>query len=118
MKTTPSLPAVVERAYELWLWLDAHVVNLPAHTRAALGARTLDAALDLLDALLVAAYAPRASDDHVRALRSANQRVALLRFLLRGLRDRKHLSLDQHAYAAERLDTIGRMTGAWRRSPT
>lgn len=113
-----SPPAAVDLAWQLMVWLDGHLVHLPAHTRAALGARALDAAVDLLDALLVAAYAPRASDDHARALRTANQRVSLLRFLLRGLRDRKHLSLDQHAYAAERLDTIGRMTGAWRRSPT
>lgn len=109
----PTVPVAVERAYDLWLWLDAHAVNLPAHARAALGARVLDASLDLLDTLLKTAYEPRGSTARPSLLRHANQRVALLRYLLRGLRDRKHLSADQHAYAIERLDAIGRMVGAW-----
>lgn len=113
MKRAASIPAVVEQSYELWLWLDTHVVNLPAHARAAIGARALDTALDLLDALLVATYAKRASDEHAAALRAASRRTALLRYLLRGLRDRHHLSLDQHAFAAARIEAVGRAIGAW-----
>lgn len=108
-----TVPVAVERAYDLWLWLDAHAMNLPAHTRAALGARLLDTALDLLDTLLKTSYEPRGSTARPTLLRHANQRVALLRYLLRGLRDRKHISHEQHAHAVERVDTIGRMVGAW-----
>lgn len=116
MKPPASLPAVVERAYDLWRKLDTHLVHLPAHTRAAVGARALSTAIDLLDALLAAAYAPRGTPAHGAALDVAAQRAALLRFLLRGMRDGHHLSPAQHAHVAAMLDDVGRQTGAWRRS--
>ena len=31
MPSAPSLPAAVEAAYALWLWLDARVVDFPTH---------------------------------------------------------------------------------------
>lgn len=114
--SAPTPPAVVERAYELLVWLDGHLVGLPAHTRAALGARALDSAVDVLDALLAAAYAPRTSEAHSAGLRTASQRIALLRYLLRALRERRHLSTEQHAHVAGLLDGIGRMVGGWRRA--
>ena len=110
-----SPPAAVDLAWQLMVWLDGHLVHLPAHTRAALGARALDAAVDLLGALLVAAYAPRATDEHTAALRRAAQRINLLRYLLRALHARRHLSDAQHEHVATSLDAIGRMTAAWRR---
>ena len=116
MPQRPTAPAVVEQAYALWLWLDAHAVHLPAHARVSLGARTLDAALDLLAALLDAAYSPRADAAHVEALTVAARRANLLRYLLRGLHDRRHLSHEQHAHAAAMLDDVARAVGAWRRS--
>ena len=115
-KPPPSLPVAVEQAYALWIWLDERVMGLPAHVRTATGARVLTTAVDVLDLLLCAAYEPRGSVHRPEYLRSANQRLALLRFLLRGLRDRKHISLDQHAYVVELVDTLGRQVGAWSRT--
>ncbi len=111
-----SAPVAVEEAYQLWLWLDNHIANLPAQARAATGARVLATAIDTLDVLLRVAYEPRGSAERPALLRSANQRIALLRYLVRGLRDRRQLSLEQHAYVATRLDAIGRMVGAWSKS--
>lgn len=115
-KSRPTVPVAVEETYALWLWLDAHVVNLPAHVRAATGARVLSTVLDVLDLLLQVVYEPRGSTERPDLLRRANQRIALLRFLVRGLRDRQQLSLDQHAHVATKLDAIGRMVGAWAKS--
>jgi len=116
MKPPSSAPAVVEQTYALWLWLDAHAVHLPAHARASLGARALDAALDLLAALLDAAYTPRADVAHAAALRTAARHANLLRYLLRGMHDRHHLSHDQHGHVAAQLDVIARAVGAWRKA--
>lgn len=118
MPSTPTLPVAVDRAYDLWLWLDARVGDMPAWVRHALGARILDTVLALLDLLLQAAYAPRGGAEQRTALQEANRRVAFLRLLLRGARDRRHLATGQHAWAAERLDEIGRMVGAWLRATT
>ena len=110
-------PAVVEHSYELLTWVDARLAHLPAHVRAALGGRALTAVVDLLDALLVAAFAPRGAPTRDVALGEAQRHVALLRYLLRALRDGRHLSLEQHAHAVTLLDTIGRAAGAWRKAP-
>lgn len=111
-----SLPEVVDRVQALWVWLDGRVVDFPTHARSLLGARVLTTALDLLDLILQAAYEPRASPTLPALLRQGNRRVALLRYLLRGARERRYLSTEQHAWAAERLDAIGRSLGAWERS--
>jgi hypothetical protein len=115
-KSRASVPVAVEETYALWLWFDNHVTNLPAHARAATGARVLTAAIDAMDALLCAAYEPRGSDARVAYLRTANQRIALLRYLTRGMRERRQLSLEQHAHVATKLDAIGKMIGAWQKS--
>ena len=115
-RPVPSLPTAVDQAYSLWIWLDERVMGLPAHARAAVGARVLDATLDALDLLLSAAYEPKSSAHRPEYLRRANQRLAFLRFLLRGLRDRRHLSLDQHAHAVGMVDALGRQVGAWART--
>lgn len=116
MPRTTTAPALVERAYDLWLWLDPHLTRAPATTRATLGRHVTDAAVALLDLLLQATYEPRGSADTPALLRRAAQRAALLRYLLRAMRDQHLLSLDQHAHAAERLDAIGRMIHGWRRA--
>jgi hypothetical protein len=115
VRARPTLPVAVERAYDLWLWLDARVVDFPAHARHSMGRRTLDAAIDLLEALLAATYAPARSAEAARALADANRRLALLRLLLRGARERRYVSVAQHEHAAERLAELGRMVGGWAR---
>lgn len=110
----PTPPEAIERAYELWLWLDAHVVNLPAHARTSVGARVLDTILALLDGLLVAAYAPARSAPRAEALTLAHGRVTLLRYLLRGMHDRRYLSHEQHAFVVDRVDALARRISGWR----
>jgi len=108
-------PAAVERAQALWIWLDARVQDFPAASRHLLGARLVDCAIELLDALLAAAYAPRGSPELLEATARAAQRTALLRHLLRGARERRYLAASHHDYAIEKLAELGRMIGGWRR---
>ncbi len=117
MKSRHTLPVAVERAYDiwLWLWLEARITDFPAAARHGTGRHILDAAVELLDAYLRATYAPSRSPDAAQALGLANQRLALLRLLLRGARERRYLSVAQHEHAIERLVELGRMTGAWLR---
>ncbi len=112
-----DIPVAVQRCYTLWVWLDARLVQFPTPARALAGRRICDAATDLLDALLGATYAPRASELRRDALVRANQRLALLRMLLRGARDRRYLAASQHDHAIEQLGELGRMIGGWLRTP-
>ena len=111
-----SIPVAVDRAYALWVWLDGRLVDFPATARPLAGRRVFDAATDVLDALLEATYASRGDPRRRDALVRANQRLALLRLLLRGTRDRRYLSISQHDHAIEQLGELGRMIGGWLRS--
>jgi hypothetical protein len=46
-----------------------------------------------------------------RRLYDAQRALTRLRLLLRGARDRRHLSLDQHEHAMRLLDDFGRQLG-------
>ena len=68
--------------------------------------------LDLLLLLVESAY----SQNKATLLQQASTKVNGIRYLLRLAKDLKLLSLDSYAFAAERLDEIGRMVGGWRKS--
>lgn len=113
MNNRPSVPVAVERAYDLWLWLDARVTDFPVTARHSLGPRVLGAIVDVMDLLTRAAYTPRDSPRRLEALLEASHRLALLRLLLRGCRERKYLSVSQHEHVVERVSELGRMLGGW-----
>ena len=112
----PSLPnaAVVEEAYQFWLWLDARVASFPVLARRQMGHRMLEAALEALVNTTEAVY----SRGHARldCLHAVNRSLAVARILLRGARDRRYVSLDQHDYALPRIDAWGRQIGGWLRA--
>ena len=113
--STESLPVAVQVAYEVWVWLDGRVEGFPANARRALGDRLLSESIDLLGDLVLASYAKRRSERQRRALEQASDRVALLRLLLRGARERRYLSIGQHEHVMSRLVELGRMLGGWKR---
>ncbi|MBK8255458.1 MAG: four helix bundle protein [Polyangiaceae bacterium] len=88
-----SLPVAVERTFDLWMWLEGRVADFSVYTRQSLGRRILDSVLDLMADLLRATYALRRSEKQLRALTDANERVTLLRLLVRGARERRYMSM-------------------------
>jgi hypothetical protein len=106
------LAAVVERGFDAWLWVDARVAAFPVVARRQLGHRLVDALLDALTLTTEASYTPRGHERLV-LLGQANRRLAVARILLRGARERRHLSVAQHEHAMELLDDWGRQLGGW-----
>ncbi len=105
-----SAPCVVETGYQAWLWIDARVASFPTDARRSLGHRAVEAALDAVEAVTEASYT-RAGALRTRRLYDAQRALTRLRLLLRGARDRRHLSLDQHEHAMRLLDDFGRQLG-------
>lgn len=110
----PTPASIAEHGYSTWLWIDEHVARFPAGARRQLGHRIVDASLDALSGCVDAAYAPRSERETL--LGFVNRRLSLLRILLRGARDRRHLSIDQHEHAMVLVDTWGRLVGGWLRA--
>jgi hypothetical protein len=106
-------PAViVTKAYDFALWLLPKVEKFPRSFRFSIGDRLVAGCLDLLLHLVDAAY----SSDKGVPLRQAARQINCLRYLLRLSKDLRLLSLDPYAFAAERLEEIGRMAGGWQKS--
>src|SRR5580658_2403665 len=103
---------VVTKAYDLVLWLLPKAETFSRSYRFSLGERVVAHALDLLLALVQAAYAANKAG----LLQHANSKVNGLRYLLRLAKDLRLLTADSYAFAAERLEEIGRMLGGWQKS--
>ena len=108
----PQPAIVVQRAYDLALWLVHKVEKFPRSFRFSVGDRVIARALDLLEALTEAAY----TSDKVALLDWANRVVNSLRLLLRLTVDLKLMAADSHEFAAGKLEEIGRMIGGWRKA--
>jgi len=107
--------AVIEDAYQGWLWIDARVATFPVLARRQLGHRLLDAVLDALVGTTEAAYLPRGAP-RIGRLQEISRRLTTARILLRGARDRRYLGIDQHEHAMRLVDGWGRQIGGWLRA--
>jgi hypothetical protein len=103
---------VVQRTYDLALWLVRKVERFPRSFRFSVGDRVVARALDLLETLTEAAY----TSDKAPLLDRANRGLNSLRLLLRMTVDLKLLPSDAHEFAAGQLEEIGRMIGGWRKA--
>ena len=103
---------VVGKAYDFALWVLPKVERFPRSQRFTVGDRLIAATLDLLLALVEAAYARRKD----ALLETAQAKVNTVRYLLRLSKDLRLLPHASYQFAAEALEEIGRMAGGWRRS--
>jgi hypothetical protein len=111
-KDTRHTAVVVDKTYDLLLWLLPKVEKFPRGFRFSVGDRTVEVALDLLLALVEAAF----STEKAQPLGAASRHTNALRYLVRLAKDLRLLSLDSYGFAAEHIDEIGRMIGGWDKS--
>jgi four helix bundle protein len=103
---------VVQKTYDLVLWLVPKLEKFPKQHRFTLGQRIFDNALDLLSSLVEAAY----TTEKAPMLRTASRKTNVLRYLLRLSKDLRLLALNGYTHATERLDEVGRMIGGWQKT--
>lgn len=103
---------IFAKAYELLAWLHQLVAKYPKAERFVLAARTENAALDLLSAIIEANHA---GGDKAAALGSVELALERQRIWLRLAFDLRYISLKQYEQGARRTDEIGRLLGGWRK---
>ncbi len=106
--------AVVTAVHVYAAWWTLRVTKFPKDLKHALGQRSLDLVLELLETLVEAAYLPAA--ERRPLLAAANRMVERLRHLARLAHATAALPHESYGHAAEQLDDIGRQVGAWLRS--
>ncbi len=104
-----TVPAVLEKQYQLILWLLPRMAEFPKDQRFLLADRLENTLLDVLERLIEAVY----RKDKVPILREANLGLEKARFLMRMAKDKKYISLSRHAFFCKSADEIGCMIGGW-----
>jgi hypothetical protein len=103
---------LLNKAYEVNLWLTRHSLRMPRGLRFSLGQRLQTAATELCLALVNTRYAKRID----RPLARADARLGELRLLVRMALDLEAISERQFGFISEHIAELGRQLGGWRRS--
>ncbi len=104
-----TTPVILEKHYDLLLWLQQQVPRFPRSHRFVLGDRLLGVSLDIQGLLVEASY----TRDKRDLLGRAGVKLAQLRYLVRLAKDLQFLSLRQYGFLSERMEELGRMLGGW-----
>lgn len=85
--------------------------NIPRDFKAGLGAKVRDECIEVM-VLIARANAARDKQIHLGTL---VERVQVIEFLLRLFKEKRFISVDQHAKAIELTASIGKQANAWKR---
>ncbi len=105
----PDAPVVLVKWYDFAKWVLERVENFPKSQRFVLGQRLANQAMDILELLVAATYTRKKAD----ILADANQKMEVLRWVVRMCKDRKLLTPAQFEFSARALNECGKMVGGW-----
>ncbi len=104
--------SIYKQAYELLSLATDITRNIPRDLKAGLGAAVRDECITLLK-LIARANAAKDKTPHLDQLIESNDVIS---FLLRVLRDKRFISVDQHAKAIVLTISVGKQANGWRKS--
>jgi DNA polymerase III alpha subunit len=107
-----NTPAAVELCHDILKWMIPTLNKFPSQQRFTLGERVESGLLDVLEALVDAAFSKRAANPLARA----NLRLQRVKHLWRLAVELEVIGQRQYAHAAEQLDQLGRQIGGWQQS--
>ncbi len=108
----PDTPLFV-KTHDFLLWLVRHTQRFPKNLRQTYTRRLEDLGFEFQEAILMANSVR--GDARRRWLESADGKLVCLRAMLRLAYDLELLAGNQVKYAAEHVDELGRLLGAWKK---
>ncbi len=108
----PDTPLFV-KTHDFLVWLLRHTQRFPRNLRHSYTVKLETMGFDFQEALLMANQVR--GRDRMEWLERADGRLVCLRALLRFAYDFELLAGTQVKHAAERLDELGRLLGAWKK---
>jgi four helix bundle protein len=102
---------VFSKAYDLLKWIHQLTAKYPKAEKFVLAAKTQNAALDLLEAVIEA----NESRDKAAVLGRANLALEKSRLWLRLAFDLRYVGLKQYETGSRMNDEVGRLLGGWRK---
>ena len=104
-----TITPVVEKHYQLILWMLPKIANFPKDQRFLLADRIERILLDILEMLIEAVY----SRNKREILIKVNLKLDLLRFMMRIAKDMKYVNLNAYDFFCQSSIEIGKMVGGW-----
>ncbi len=101
--------SIFEKTYELILWLYPRVNKFPKSQRFVLGQHIENTILKILEGIITA----NQERDKLPYLKQVSVALDKLRILIRLAKDLRFISIRQYAFAAEKINEIGKMLGGW-----
>jgi hypothetical protein len=111
-RVTPDTPLFV-KTHDFLLWLIQHTQRFPKNLRQSYTLKLETMGFDFQESILMANAAR--GPERSRWLQRADGKLVCLRALLRFAYDLKLLAGNQVQHAAELVDELGRLLGAWRK---
>jgi hypothetical protein len=107
-----KLTPVVEKHYQLILWMLPRMANFPKDQRFLLTDRIEKLLLDILELLIEAVYSKNKKDILIKV----NLKLDSLRFMMRIAKDMKYVNINSYDFFCQSSIEIGRMVGGWLKS--
>jgi hypothetical protein len=107
-----KLTPVVEKHYQLILWMLPKIANFPKDQRFLMADRIECILLDILEMLIEAVY----SKNKREILIKVNLKLDLLRFMMRIAKDMKYVNIKAYDFFCQSVLEVGRMVGGWMRT--
>lgn len=100
---------IIEKQYELILWLYPLVTKFPQKQRFVLGQQMQNGVLEILQGTIAANH----ERDKVTLLKRVSVDLDKFRYLFRLSKDLQFISVRQYQFGAEKINEIGKMLGGW-----
>lgn len=107
----PRVPPAIQDCHTLLEWLIPQLDQFPRRRRFTLGERIESLLLEVLQALIEAAY----QRDDAEGLRRANLKLDVVRHLWRLSFRLRAVSSKSYEYGSRRFTELGRQIGGWQR---
>ena len=104
-----TVPIVVEKHYQMILWLLPKIANFPKDQRYLLADRIENLVLDILELLIKAVY----QKEKRPLLIEVNVKLDVLRFMVRIAKDMKYINIKAYDFFCRSAIEVGKMTGGW-----
>lgn len=103
---------IFQKTYDFIVWLYPHINHIPKGYRLVLGTHIQNVSLRiLLD--IMRANKERDSTTRHSIQMAVSEDLDTLRILIRLLKDLNFLSIQQYAFASEKMNEIGRILQGW-----
>ena len=103
---------ILEKTYELILWLYPTVNKFPKSQRFVLGQRIENTMLKIVEEIIEMRLMTR-GEEKLRQLQKISVEMDKLRILIRISKDLKFIKSSQYIFAVEKINEMGKMLGGW-----